>query len=185
MKLNKKLLDHPFYQSWTKGEITHEQLAEYSYSYFELVQEIPNLWLKAVVGLNAVSKESAKIVAEETGHISLWNDFRIKPLNDNYPSMNDVIKKLSEMNPSELLGAIHSFEIQQPEVAKTKKEGLLKHYNIDESKTKYFDEHMNEEEHIAYGKMLSQKFADKSDFEKGFKRGSEIFYYALDRFMKN
>ena len=89
------------------------------------------------------------------------------------------------MNPSELLGAIHSFEIQQPEVAKTKKEGLLKHYNIDESKTKYFDEHMNEEEHIAYGKMLSQKFADKSDFEKGFKRGSEIFYYALDRFMKN
>ena len=62
---------------------------------------------------------------------------------------------------------------------------LLKHYNIDESKTKYFDEHMNEEEHIAYGKMLSQKFADKSDFEKGFKRGSEIFYYALDRFMKN
>ena len=119
MKLNKKLLDHPFYQSWTKGEITHEQLAVYSYSYFELVQEIPNLWLKAVVGLNAVSKESAKIVAEETGHISLWNDFRIKPLNDNYPSMNDVIKELSEMNPSELLGAIHSFEIQQPEVAKT------------------------------------------------------------------
>ena len=87
------------------------------------------------------------------------------------------------MNPSELLGAIHSFEVQQPEVAKTKKEGLLNHYGFSEADTTYFDEHMNEAEHIEYGRKLANDFAVKSDFEKGFSRGSEIFYNALDRFL--
>lgn len=185
MKLNKKLLDHPFYQSWTKGEITNEQLADYTYSYYELIQEIPNLWSKAITGLNAVSEDSEKLISEETSHISMWNDFKVKQSSSNYPSMKDVIKELSAMNPSELLGAIHSFEIQQPEVAKTKKEGLLKFYGFNESDTKYFDEHMNEAEHIAFGKMLSEKHAVKTDFEKGFARGSEVFYNALDRFVMN
>lgn len=185
MKLNKKLLDHPFYQSWTKGEITNEQLADYTYSYYELIQEIPGLWSKAISGLNAVSDESKKLVDEETAHISMWNDFRVKQSIGSYPSMKDVIDELSVMNPSELLGAIHSFEIQQPEVAKTKKEGLLKFYGFNESDAKYFDEHMNEAEHIAFGKMLSEKYADKDDFEKGFAKGSELFYNALDRFLLN
>jgi len=185
MKINKRLLDHPFYQSWTKGEITNEQLADYTYSYYELIQEIPNLCSKAISGINAESPASAKLVDEETSHISMWNDFKMKQSSSNYPTMKDVINELSVMNPSELLGAIHSFEVQQPEVAKTKKEGLLKFYGFDKSDTKYFDEHMNEAEHIAFGKMLSENYADKSDFEKGFTRGSEIFYNALDRFINN
>lgn len=185
MKLEKKLLDHPFYQSWTKGEITESQLADYSFSYLELIKEIPEFWSKAVSGLNAVSSQSRKVVEEETVHISLWKDFISKQSCVCVKSMKDVIGELSEMSPSELLGAIHAFEVQQPEVAKTKKEGLLKFYGFNESDTKYFDEHMNEAEHIGYGNMLSEKFADKALFEKGFIRGSEIFYHALDRFLLN
>ena len=183
MKIQKKLLDHPFYQLWTKGEITNEQLAKYSQSYFELIEEIPNLWSKAISGLNADSPESQKLIKEEIAHIELWNIFKNKQMNTAHPGMSDVINELSEMNPSQLLGAIHSFEVQQPEVAKTKKEGLLKHYNFTETDTKYFDETMNEAEHIQFGKTIAEIHADKSDFEQGFAKGSEIFYNALDRFL--
>jgi pyrroloquinoline quinone (PQQ) biosynthesis protein C len=183
MKLKHKLSEHPFYQLWNKGEITQDQLSKYSYAYLELVEQIPALWSQSVNGLNAVSDESEKVVLEESSHIPMWNQFKSKLNCENYPSMKDVNEELFKMNPSELLGAIHSFEVQQPEVAKTKKEGLLNHYGFSEADTLYFDEHMNEAEHIEYGRKLANDFAVKSDFEKGFSRGSEIFYNALDRFL--
>jgi len=183
MKLKNKLLDHPFYQLWTKGEITKEQLSKYSYSYFELVKQIPVLWEKSVKGLNAESADSEKIVREESTHVILWNQFKSQLDCNVFPDMDDVKNELSNMNPSELLGAIHSFEVQQPEVAKTKKEGLLNHYGFKVEDTVYFDEHMDEAEHIEFGKSLADKYAVKSDFERGFEKGSEIFYYALDRFL--
>ena len=183
MKLKHKLLDHPFYQLWTKGEISKEQLSKYSYSYFELVRQIPVLWSQSIKGLNAESSDSDKLVLEELSHISMWNQFKSKLDCENYPAMDDVNEELSKMNPSELLGAIHSFEVQQPEVAKTKKEGLLNHYGFNDRDTVYFDEHINEEEHIEFGRNIANNYADKNDFEHGFSKGSEIFYYALDRFM--
>lgn len=183
MKIQKKLLNHPFYQLWTNGEITEVQLAKYSQSYFELIEEIPNLWSQAISGLNAGSFESQKLINEEIAHIELWNKFKNKQISIAHPSLSDIVSELFEMNPSQLLGAIHSFEVQQPEVAKTKKEGLLKFYGFSESDTKYFDEHMNESEHIQFGKTLADEHADKTDFEYGFLKGSEIFYNALDRFL--
>ena len=183
MKLKNKLLDHPFYQLWTKGEITKEQLSKYSYSYFELVKQIPVLWSQSVKGLNAESSVSDKVILEELSHISMCDKFKSKLDCENYPSMSDVNDELSKMNPSELLGAIHSFEVQQPEVAKTKKEGLLNHYGFNENDTIYFDEHMNEAEHIEYGSSLAKNYANQNDFENGFAKGSEIFYNALDRFL--
>ncbi len=183
MEIGKRLLEHPFYQLWEKGEISKEQLADYSYSYFELIEDIPVLWQKAIEGLNAESESSEQLVKEEISHITLWNEFKSKQNSKDFHSMKDVREELEKMNPSELLGAIHSFEIQQPEVAKTKKEGLIKYYGFDESELKYFNEHIQEAEHIAFGKMLSEKFAIKEDFERGFVKGSEIFYKALDRFL--
>jgi pyrroloquinoline-quinone synthase len=183
MKLKNKLLDHPFYKLWTTGKITKEQLAKYSHSYYELVKQIPVLWSKSVKGLNAESSGSEKLIQEESLHIAMWEQFKSQLDCDDYPAMDDINRELLKMNPSELLGAIHSFEVQQPEVAKTKKDGLLNHYGFSEEDTVYFDEHMNEEEHIKFGKSLAEKYANKDDFEYGFSKGSEIFYHALDRFL--
>ncbi len=183
MKLKHKLLEHPFYKLWNKGEITKDQLSKYSYAYLELVEQIPVLWAQSVKGLNAESPDSKKVILEESSHIPMWNQFKSKLHCENYPSMKDVNEELSKMNPSELLGAIHSFEIQQPEVAKTKKEGLLNHYGFREEDTIYFGEHMNEAEHIEFGKSIADKYANKNDFVNGFAKGSGIFYHALDRFL--
>jgi pyrroloquinoline quinone (PQQ) biosynthesis protein C len=183
MKLKNKLLDHPFYKLWTKGELTKEQISKYSYSYYELVKLIPVIWEKSVKGLNAESNDSERVILEESTHILMWNQFKSQLDCDAYPDMEDVKKELTEMNPSELLGAIHAFEIQQPDVARTKKEGLLNHYGFSKTDIVYFDEHMDEEKHIEFGKSLASKYADKADFEYGFNKGSEIFYHALDRFL--
>jgi pyrroloquinoline-quinone synthase len=183
MRLKNRLLDHPFYKLWSKGKLSKEQLSKFSYSYYELVKLIPVIWEQSVKGLKAESKDSDKVIKEESLHIIMWNQFKSQLDCETFPGMKDIEKELTKMNPSELLGAIHAFEIQQPDISKIKKESLLYFYGIKSKFTRYFDEHMNEAEHIEFGKSLAGKYADKKDFESGFEKGSEIFYHALDRFL--
>ncbi len=184
MKLKHKLLEHPFYQMWTKGEITIEQLTSYAKSYQQIIDKIPSYWKNSVAGLGAENSLTEEIIADEIRHSELWKIFSEK-LNQKTDSisMSDIDAALSSMNPSELLGAIYAFEIQQPEVALTKKEGLLKHYGFSEKDTVYFDEHFDESKHFIEGKKIADKFAVKEDFLRGFDKGAEIFYKALDRFL--
>ena len=184
MILKHKLLEHPFYQAWGKGEITKEQLSSYAASYNEFISMVPEFWNIVISTFDSKSKDGLKILKDENSHIGLWQKWSEKlPVTVQYPSMNNEINAFANMNPSELLGAIHAFEIQQPEVAMTKKEGLMKHYGFEESDLIYFDEHINEAEHIKYGDSLAKNFANYSDFERGFEKGSEIIYKSLDKFI--
>lgn len=184
MILKHKLLDHPFYKAWEKGEITKRQLAAYAASYNEFITMIPEFWSVVISTLDSKSDEGKKIINEETTHINLWKKWSEKlSAEQDYPSMNNEINAFNNLNPSELLGAIHAFEIQQPEVAKTKKEGLINHYGFSHSELKYFDEHMNEAEHIKYGDTLAKTRANYYDFERGFEKGSQIIYNSLDKFL--
>lgn len=184
MELKHKLLDHPFYQAWTKGEITKEQLAKYHSSYNEFITEMPNFWQKVIDGFGENSTFASKVVKDETEHIDLWQEWSSKlPITNEFPSMSDLNQELNTMTTSELLGAIQAFEVQQPEVAETKKAGLLEHYGYEASELTYFDDHMEEEAHIAFGKSLAKRFADKKEFERGFNRGAELFYNALDKYL--
>lgn len=184
MELKHKLLDHPFYQAWTKGEISLEQLAKYHSSYNEFIELMPTYWQKIIDSFNENSKFAESVVKDETEHIALWQEWNSKlPKVDTFPRMNDVIEELDAMTKSELLGAIHAFEMQQPDVAVTKKEGLLCHYGYETAELKYFDEHMNEEAHIAFGRNLAKHHADEAEFQRGFDRGAELFYNALDKYL--
>jgi len=184
MELKYRVLEHPFYQSWTKGEITLDQLAKYHKSYAGFIENMPVYWQKINDTFNPESTFGKKVVADETHHIELWEKWAPKlPAVNEFPTMQSIIDELDAMNPSQLLGAIQAFEMQQPEVAKTKKEGLLCHYNMTEAETVYFDDHMEEEAHIAYGASLKARFANQEDFEVGFNRGAELFYKGLDMYL--
>jgi pyrroloquinoline quinone (PQQ) biosynthesis protein C len=184
MILKHKLLDHPFYKDWEKGAISIQQLSNYSKSYKEFITQIPVYWDIIIKNFDFESAIGKKIIADERHHIFLWNEWADKlPETLSYPAMKDEIDTFNKMNASELLGAIHAFEIQQPEAAKTKKAGLIKYYGFNETDTKYFDEHINEAEHIKYGEYLYNNFANKKDFEKGFSKGAELIFHSLDKFL--
>lgn len=185
MKLKYRLLDHPFYQAWTMGEVTKEQLSKYHRSYAEFIELMPVYWNKITDSFNLNDEMAKEVVTDEKMHIELWKKWDTKLQDtDDYPHLSEVINELNKMNPSELLGAIQAFEIQQPEVAKTKKEGLLNHYGYNENETVYFDEHMLEEAHINYGQHIMKNFADLNDYENGFNKGAELFYKGLDLYLQ-
>ncbi len=179
-----RLLEHPFYQAWNEGRITLDKLSEYGNSYLQIIEKMPIWWSKVLLQYNLHNTVLNNIVEEEKSHINLWIQWLDKlPKVANFPTMDDIIEKIESLESSELLGAIHSFELQQPEVARLKKEILINYYNFEAQDLKYFDEHIKEEEHINTALYLYEEYADKEKFSIGLGKGYQIFYTALDKFI--
>lgn len=184
MELPFKLLEHPFYKDWECGKVTMEQLAKYAESYKDFIELMPEFWKKISKGFSVDNTLIKKIIAEETTHIDLWNNWTEKlPEIEDFPKLIKIIECFNNFTPSELLGAVHAFEVQQPEVAKSKKNGLIKFYGFEIGDLKYFEEHEKEDEHIAYGIELYKNKANKKEFESGFNKASELLYQGLDLYL--
>ncbi len=184
MSVHPRLLDHPFYQAWNRGEISTEALSAYHRSYGEFIKHFPSYWQRVVNAFQQDLPRGASIVDEEFQHVPLWELWgRYLSAPPSYPGLEQLLDAFDRMTPSELLGAIQAFETQQPEVARTKREGLRRFYGIQEEDLVYFDEHLDEKNHIAYGSWLGENFADRREFNEGFERGAELIYRSLDGFV--
>jgi len=176
------LLDHPFYQQWNAGKIQKDQLARYAYAYFDLIHQIPRWWETVQ---HAFGSDERWVIDEEHHHITLWQQWMEqfdKP--KTLVQLNDTIDAINTMSPSALLGALYAFEVQQPEVARTKYEGLVKHYGFSPEHLQYFTEHFHEERHVAVATTLAETAADRQAFAQGVDRGARLFYHSLDRFLQ-
>jgi pyrroloquinoline-quinone synthase len=183
MMVTPRLLDHPFYRAWERGEISREELAVYHRSYADLIQNIPSYWQSVVSVLRPDHPTGMTIIQEERDHLLLWEAWgRDFPPPDDFPRLQEALEIFDTMTPSQLLGALQAFEIQQPEVARIKKETLMQHYGLRAEVLSYFDQHIHEEPHIAFGGWLACRFADPQEFEEGFKRGAALFFRSLDAF---
>ncbi len=156
------LLKHPFYQKWSKGELTLNDLKIYAKEYFHLVERIPGV--VASVAERAKEKNLQtmiqKNVTEEQEHVELWKRFA-KSLGISETELTTYVpsdktkqalrhlKKLSESGFEEGVAAVYALELELPKIAETKKEGLCKFYGLtSEDAQIYFDEHLKEEEHL-------------------------------------
>ena len=183
MSVQPRLLDHAFYRGWMKGEIPVETLAAYHRSYREFISRVPGYWQSVVDAFLPDFPGEHPVVREERHHVLLWDEWgrRLPPPGD-FPLLSSLCGSLDAMTPSELLGALQAFEVQQPEVARTKKEGLMTHYRFEEGDLAYFDEHQKEEGHIAFGAGLASRFADQGEFAAGIGRGALLCFNSLDSF---
>ncbi len=183
MRATPRLLDHPLYAAWERGESSREEMAVYHRSYADLVQNIPRYWQRIVNAFRPDDSTGARIVQEERDHILLWEawgrDF-LPP--DDFPRLREALLTFENMTPSELLGALQAFETQMPEVSRAMNRALTRHFGFSGTALAYFDQHMREEPHIAYGSWLAYRFANRQEFEAGFQGGAEVIYRTLEPF---
>jgi pyrroloquinoline-quinone synthase len=168
-----RLLDHPFYQAWTRGEISPDTLAAYHKAYTAFIKRIPSWWSTAAAGAGDFSPLARTIIQEEESHIPLWEAW-----GKSLPPSASVTNLQSTIDAF----ALQAFEIQQPDVARTKKEGLLQHYGFSPDVLTYFDEHQREEKHIRFGARLATRVNEK-EYKEGFTCGAELIYKSLDAFV--
>lgn len=156
----KHLLKHPFYQAWTEGKLTQEDLQHYSAQYFHHVDAFPR-YISATHSLCKDIKARQvlldNLTDEEKGdehHPELWLRFaegvgqtregvHNAELLPETCELVDTFFELSRSSFAEGLGALFAYENQVPEVASTKIEGLKKWYGIEsERATQFFSVHL-------------------------------------------
>ena len=144
----KSLLKHPFYQAWTMGKLTREDLAYYSQQYFQQEARFPR-YVSAVHSNCPEIKPRQMLLEnlthEESGsenHSELWLNFAgavgatrgsviDARMNAGTKKCVDSFTRLSRGSWQSGLAALYAYEVQQPAVAKTKIEGLKKNYGLD------------------------------------------------------
>jgi pyrroloquinoline-quinone synthase len=176
----KHLLTHPFYQAWTRGELSREALQDYARQYYHHVAAFPT-YLSAVHARTedqAVRKQIlANLIDEEAGspnHPELWlqfansigvpsDDARGVALEPETKNLIGTFRSVcAEGEPTNGLAALYSYESQIPAVSESKIDGLKAHYGVtDPQGYRYFSVHVEaDKEHSAVERELLSTYLD-------------------------
>lgn len=165
------VLEHPFYQRWSAGELSREELAAYSGQYRHATV--------AIAGLSASAAESApdgeraerrRHAEEEEAHVAIWDGFgeavggdvsaaptvETRHCVDAWTAADDRLSQLARL---------YAIESGQPAISETKRLGLAEHYGIgDGPGNEYFRVHEKADiEHAAEGRSLIEAHLDGAD----------------------
>src|SRR3989442_4908361 len=130
------LLDHSFYQRWTHGTLTRDELCDYIKQYGHVVRAVPR-WLEQVRGGDTA--QLARHVDEERSHVALWEKFgealgltseaiRTAPANE--PTTRLLARGDHLAEQGHAAAVVWALEAQTPAVAEAKLAGLSAVYRI-------------------------------------------------------
>jgi pyrroloquinoline-quinone synthase len=151
----KSLLKHPFYKMWSNGELSLDHLQGYSLEYFQLVKVVPEMVnnIKLMLqdpNLQNTIEESHR---EESSHIEPWIRFANSLGTPKQDLLNHVcdgntrnaissIVQLTKKSVDEAVCAMYAYEMDLPNISRSKIDGLRKFYNISSvDSTRYFEIH--------------------------------------------
>jgi pyrroloquinoline-quinone synthase len=133
------LNDHPFYTEWRAGTLPVGRLAEYADEWAPFIGAVDAGWER--IGY-------PDYAAEEREHDELWSRFRgaLGATSEMRRPQSRTLLAVGEnafASVPEALGALYSFEVQQPATASSKLAGLREHYagTVDDEAQRYFAEH--------------------------------------------
>ena len=198
------LLRHPFYQAWSAGELTKEDLKFYAGQYYLQVSQFPayltTLHSRLPEGLmrrdvlaNAYEEECDGIA-----HSELWlrfaegmggagpNQNGDRPI----PEMSGLVKTfralVQEAPVASAFGALFAYESQVPKIAAEKRNGLKKHYGADDRTCSYFALHEKADiRHASVWRknisaLVEQDDRHASEALEGISRAARALWTALD-----
>jgi pyrroloquinoline-quinone synthase len=156
------VLEHPFYVRWERGDLTRAELAHYAGEYRH-----------AVVALAAAAQAAGDgpHAREEAAHVDLWDDFAAAVGADlgrePAPATARCADAWRRDDSLEARAVLYAVESGQPDVSRTKLEGLVAHYGFSTGTpaTAYFELHAeHDHEHAAASRTV---LADVDDGEAG------------------
>lgn len=163
------VLEHPFYERWSSGELTRDELARYSGQYRHAVEAIATLSDEAAERLPE-HPELRRHAAEELGHVRLWDGFVAAAGGDTAAqptaeTASCVADWTGEGDALELLARLYAVEVAQPAISRTKREGLLERYGFEDGAgTAYFKVHeARDVHHAAEVRELIEELAGDAD----------------------
>ena len=166
------VLRHPFYRRWSAGELGAEELARYSGQYRHAVTAIVTMSSDAADALPG-RDDLRSHAAEELGHVRLWDGFVEEAGGDAgdapSPETRECVRAWTAGDDAlETLARLYAVESGQPDVSRTKLEGLLGPYGFsDGAGTAYFRVHESRDaEHAAEVRELIEELSSDEDADR-------------------
>jgi pyrroloquinoline-quinone synthase len=176
------LLKHPFYQAWTKGELSRECLQTYAAQYYRHVEAFPR-HLRALAERcdgslrNLVEENLAEEENPAMPHPQLWRDFaegigvreeyfRAEPAVPGVKALVDTFDHIVRRSSlAEAVAAFYAYESQVPEISTQKISGLMQHYGVTAPRPlAYFRVH--EEADVRHRQAWRAWLAEQSDVDE-------------------
>ena len=179
---SRPLLCHDFYVRWQAGKLEKSELQGYAKEYYSFEQEFPRFISAVHTKLENADHRRAildNLIHEEKGgenHPELWLQFaegldvdRSEVKGHFHSDETEFLlrtfrKFASSTNPIEGLASLYAYEKQQPEVARTKREGLRCFYGVDQPSAVAFfkaHEHYDVEHSDTEADILTQLCQDE------------------------
>ncbi len=173
------VLEHPFYERWSAGELSAEELSCYAGQYHHAVIALACASnAAAAAAREPLARGLRRHAEEETAHVTVWREF-VEGTNaraGQVPSWDEpplaqtlacVESWVAGEDLLENLAVLYAIEAGQPEISKTKLEGLTAHYgySLEGPATEYFRVHeLRDVEHAQQAReLIEQLMADVSD----------------------
>jgi pyrroloquinoline-quinone synthase len=166
------VLEHPFYERWTNGELTRSELAAYAGQYRHAVVALAEASAAAAAAADAPARPQLEAhAAEEAGHVALWDGFAAAvgaPARTAATPETDACARAWARRDRSLLEglvALYAIESGQPAISEVKAAGLRERYGLaGPPATEYFDVHaQRDREHAAAGRALIEPRLAEAD----------------------
>ena len=165
------VLDHPFYARWSAGELTRPELAAYAGEYRHAVVALSEALDAAARSAEpAVRAQLSEHAAEEAEHVDLWDDFAhavgADTAREPQPETTECVQSWTTGRDTlEGIVAAYAIESGQPAISRTKLDGLVRHYGVEEGPaTEYFALHAERDhEHAAQSRVLIEERLSDAD----------------------
>lgn len=172
------VLQHPFYLRWSAGELSPGELGCYAREYRHAVIALAEASARAAAQAGPAQEAGLRLHAEEeAAHVQLWDQFasatgerpsarsaalpETEACAEAWTAGEDLLKHLA---------VLYAIEASQPEVSRTKIEGLRTHYGYSEEgpAVEYFRVHeLRDSEHARQAReLIAQLIAEVEDPEQ-------------------
>jgi pyrroloquinoline-quinone synthase len=179
------VLEHPFYERWSAGELSAGELDRYAGEYRHAVLALARASAQAAECAGAASHRDGlrRHAEEEAAHVALWEQFERAAATSSASRAdasqpNDAQPQLAQTRACvqawtagedllEHLAVLYAIEAGQPQISATKLEGLTAHYAFSEEgpATEYFRVHeLRDVEHAGEARaLIAQLMAEVED----------------------
>jgi pyrroloquinoline-quinone synthase len=156
------VLRHPFYERWSRGELSREDLAYYAGEYRHLVVALAGTAERASTAEHAV---------EEASHVDLWDDFAAAVGTEPRQPRPETVACVAAWTPEDAmegLAVLYAVESAQPAISKSKLEGLVGLYGFEEGPaTAYFALHATlDDDHAAGSRATLEERVEPADEDR-------------------
>jgi pyrroloquinoline-quinone synthase len=196
------VLEHRFYQRWSAGELSAEELALYAGEYRTAVVALAQASALAAERAVAEAPEHAPALRrhaeEEAAHVLLWDRFALETAagashaggaHESLPESDSCARAWSAGEQLlEHLAVLYAIEASQPEIAQTKLDGLAEHYGYraEGPAVEYFTLHERlDREHARQARELIAQLLEDCERERRDELGERMVARARDALRGN